>query len=360
MSHTKPTHLAAILMSAASLVACSTAATPVEGVASDQILPADVFDLSQWNITVPLDTDGNERADIVSVADLQTYMHPDFFYLDDNGGLVFATPNKATTTPNSTNTRSELRQMLRGTERSIRTAAPGNSFALAAHPFAERFASIGGRLDATLHVDHVAERAEVTNKKPTYSVVVGQIHAVKVDGEQEGFGWGNEPLKISYKKFPDHEYGSVYWTYERNLARENPDRTDIAYPVFGNTWDNNDDPGDAGIKLGEDFSYTVDVTGNVMTLTFDTERHDTVTYQIHLANNVDAYGEIDEKDNPIGYAGDWFYFKAGAYNQCSSQMREGFWYPGCLGTGDWETDKANGDYAQVTFHQLTLGEPTPQ
>lgn len=346
----------AIMISALGLAAC--AAAPVAEEASGDPVPADVFNLSYWNITVPLDSDGNERADIIDVEALQTYSHPDFFYLDDEGSLVFATPNKATTTPNSTNTRSELRQMLRGTDTSIRTAAPGNNFALAAHPFAERFASIGGRLEATLHVDHVAQRAEITTKKPTYSVVVGQIHAVKVDGDQDGFGYGNEPLKISFKKFPDHEYGSVYWAYERNLARDNPDRTDIAYPVWGNTWDSDEDPGDAGILLGEDFSYTVDVSGNVMTLTFETERHDTVTYQINLTNNVDANGQVDEQDNPIGYAGDWMYFKAGAYNQCSSRMQEGFWYPGCLGTGDWETDKTNGDYAQVTFHTLNVTGPS--
>ncbi|MEL6567566.1 MAG: polysaccharide lyase family 7 protein [Pseudomonadota bacterium] len=344
-------------VSALALAACTTAPSPTRTSDVAAPLPADAFDLAYWNITVPLDEDGNERADIIPVDELATYYHPDFFYVNDEGGLVFATPNKATTTPNSTNTRSELRQMLRGTDTSIRTAAPGNNFALEAHPFAERFASIGGRLEATLHVDHVATRAEVTTKKPTYSVVVGQIHAVKVDGDHEGFGYGNEPLKISFKKFPDHEYGSVYWAYERNLARDNPDRTDIVYPVFGNTWDSTEDPGEAGIKLGEDFSYTVDVSGNVMTLTFETERHETVTYAINLANNMDANGEVDAQDNPIGYAGDWMYFKVGAYNQCSSKMQDGFWYPGCLGAGDWETDKANGDYAQVTFHKLTVSGP---
>jgi len=344
------------LLAIASLVSCSTvgvADSPVEGK-----VPADVFDMSFWNITVPLDADGNDRADIISVADMATYMHPDFFYVDENNDLVFATPNKATTTPNSTNTRSELRQMLRGTNTSIKTKAPGNNFALASHPIADKFASIGSRMDATLHVDHVATRAQVTTKNPTYSVVIGQIHAVKLDKHPEQYGWGNEPLKISFKKFPDHEYGSVYWAYERNLGKDDPNRTDIAYPVWGNTWDNPADPGSAGLKLGEVMSYTVNVTGDVMQLTFQTERHGTKKFEINLANNVDANGKVDPLDNPYGYAGDLHYFKAGAYNQCSAKLQEGFWYPGCLGTGEWETDKANGDYAQVTFHSLTLGPPT--
>lgn len=344
------------ILAGAALAACST---PVDTeVPSAQILPADAFDLTYWNLTVPLDADGNERADEISTTDLKTYQHPDFFYLNADGHLVFATPNKATTTPNSTNTRSELRHMSRGTNARIKTKAPGNNFALASHPNASAFASVGGRLDAKLRVDHVAQRAQVTNKFPTYSVVIGQIHAVKLDQHPDGYGWGNEPLKISFKKWPDHEYGSVYWAYERNLGKDDPDRTDIAYPVWGNTWDNSADPGEAGLQLGEEMSYTVDVVGDVMTLTFQTDRHGTTVYEINLANNVNANGVVDAKDNPKGYAGDMLYFKAGAYNQCSSKLQDGFWYPGCLGTGDWATDKANGDYTQVTFESLSVSGAT--
>ena len=348
----------AILAALGLLAACATAGA--DHSAEGKLVPADKFDLSQWNITVPLDGNRDRKADIIKVADLQSYSHPDFFYLDENDHMVFATPNKAITTPNSTNTRSELRQTLRGKRTSINTKAPGNNFALASHPLANRFASIGGRMDATLHVDHVAQRAQIQDKFPTYSVVIGQIHSVKLDNHPEEYGWGNEPLKISFKKFPDHEYGSVYWAYERNLGKDDPDRTDIVYPVWGNTWENPADPGEAGIKLGEVMSYTVNVTGDVMYLTFETERHGTTEFAINLANNVDANGKVDAQDNPYGYTGDMHYFKAGAYNQCSSKLQEGFWYPGCLGTGDWETDKANGDYAQVTFHSLTLGPPTPR
>ncbi len=346
------------LLAILGLAACT--ATNLDPAEPGSTLPADKFDLSNWNITVPLDADGNDRADIIKVADMSSYMHPDFFYVNQDGHLVFATPNKATTTPNSTNTRSELRQMGRGTDTSIDTKDPKNNFALASHPLADRFDSIGGRLDATLHVDHVARRAQITTKLPTYSVVIGQIHAVKFDKHPEEYGWGNEPLKISFKKFPDHEYGSVYWAYERNLGKDDPNRTDIAYPVWGNTWDNSADPGMAGIKLGEVMSYTVNVSGDVMYLTFRTERHGTKEFEINLANNVDANGDADTLDNPYGYTGDMHYFKAGAYNQCSSKLQDGFWYPGCFGTGDWETDKANGDYAQVTFHSLTLSPATPR
>tara|TARA_R110000868_G_scaffold8038_7_gene41662 strand:- start:1668 stop:1826 length:159 start_codon:yes stop_codon:yes gene_type:complete len=30
------------------------------------------------------------------------------------------------------------------------------------------------------------------------------------------------------------------------------------------------------------------------------------------------------------------------------------WYTSCAGSGDWKTDKVNGDYTQVTFSKLKL------
>lgn len=328
------------------------------GCASTSNAPANKFDLSQWKITVPLDQDGNGKVDDIDTKALQTYQHPDFFYVDANGDLVFAAPNKAITTKNSSNTRSELRQMIRGFDTSIGTKAYGNNFALAAHPDAAYFGQIGGRIDATLKVNHVAKRAKHA-KKPAYSVVVGQIHAGKdkeLIAEGNGFGYGNEPIKIYYKKFPDHKTGSVFWTYERNLPKEDPNRTDIAYPVWGNTWENSTNPQQTGIALGEEFSYTINVINNVMHLEFSHATKPTVRYQIDLSNNVDAYGKVDELDHPAGYTGDWHYFKAGAYNQCSTKEAKGMWYAGCPGTGDWATDKANGDYTSVTFSKIKLSK----
>ncbi|MEL7186134.1 MAG: polysaccharide lyase family 7 protein [Pseudomonadota bacterium] len=320
--------------------------------------PADKFDLKFWKLTLPTDANADGKVDEIKVGAIHKYSHPDFFYLDEHGFLVFTAPNKAETTANSTNTRSELRQMFRGKNTKIGTHDPKNNFALKAHTAARSFADIGGMLDATLRVLHVARNAKNSIKRPAYSVVVGQIHAIKdqaVIKKGEGFGWGNEPIKIYYKKWPDHDTGSVFWTYERNLATDNPDRTDIAYPVWGNTWDNPDDPGEAGIALGQLFNYNINLHGNIMYLTFrTTDASRTVQYEIDLSNNVDAYGNVDEKDNPKGYSGDAMYFKAGAYNQCSTKDQDGVWYAGCSGTGDWATDKANGDYASVAFRRITL------
>lgn len=275
--------------------------------------PADRFDLRFWKLTLPTDADENGKVDEIDVRGLRNYTHPDYFYLDEHGFLVFTAPNMAATTANSTNTRSELRQMYRGIDTSIGTHAPKNNFAIATNRHARSFADVGGQLEATLRVLHVARNAGFPEKPPAYSVVVGQIHALKNDeliDSESGFGYGNEPLKIFYKKWPGHESGSVFWTYERNLARDDPDRTDIAYPVWGRSWDDAEDPGEDGIRLGELFNYNVNVHENTMYLTFRTrDPEQTRTFEIDLSKGV------DDKDNPNGYAGDSFYFKAGAYNQ---------------------------------------------
>ena len=322
--------------------------------------PGKVFDLSHWKITLPIDKNRDGKVDEIDVKKVQKYSHPDFFYLDGQERMVFASPNKAITTKNTSNTRSELRYMLRGKNTKHKTHGSMNNFALDINAHSDKYASVGGRMEATLHVDHVSRNAGRPNSKPAYSAVVGQIHAVKYKDTSSGFGYGNEPLKIYYKKWPGHDTGSVFWNYERNLAKGDTKRKDISHPVFGNTWENPSDPGLQGIALGEEFSYGVNVYKNTMHLTFTNDRLGTKTYSINLANNVDAYGKVDSDDNRWGYAADSHYFKAGIYNQCSTKNEEGFWYAACPGTGNWETDKANGDYAQATFSRLVVSEAIPQ
>jgi len=338
---------------------CATLAISTTSIAKDKSVPADKFDLSEWNITLPMDRNKDGKPDSITVKKIKKYEHADFFYLNENGHMVFAAPNKAATTKNSSNTRSELRHMLRGKNTSHKTHGYKNNFAVEARVASNKFARVGGRLDATLKVDHVAKNAGDSSTRAAYSAVVGQIHAVKYDNTSSGFGYGNEPIKIYFKKFPDHEYGSVFWNYERNLAKEDDNRTDLSYAVFGNNWDDKTDPGAAGIKLGEEFSYTINVHKNIMYLIFTSERLGTKTFTKSLVQNIDPYGKVDPLDNKFSYGGDSLYFKAGVYNQCSTRKGGGSWYAGCAGTGDWETDKANGDYAQASFSKLTVGESTP-
>lgn len=346
----------ALTLSALTLIGCGKS---TETITQSTILPATKFDLTQWKINTPTDVDNNGVVDEIGLTAIQTYQHPDYFYVDADGNMVFAAPNKAITSVNSTNTRSELHHMLGGGKSKSREFS--NNFALKSNKRVNEFAQVGGNLQATLQVNHVSTRAKYSEKPTAFSVVVGQVHAVQdknIRAEGEGFGWGNEPLKIYYKKLPNHEYGSIFWNYERNLEKDNPNRIDISYPVWGKAWLDMSKPGEAGIALNETFSYEVNVHENIMYLTFNNARHGTVNYEINLADNVDAYGKVDEFDKPNGYTGEGHHFKAGAYNQCSTKDDPSFRYPACPGTGDWATDKANGDYTQVTFSRLVTGAST--
>ena len=348
--------LARLVCASVVLVSLSVPATAQnKGIKDRKLAPASKFDLSHWNITLPIDLNKDGKGDSVSVKEIKKYSHPDFFYLDDQDHMVFASPNKGAKTKNTSNTRSELRYMLRGKRTKLKTHGARNNFAVEARKGSNKFGSVGGKMEATLKVDHVSVNAN-PKSKPSYSVVIGQIHAVKYPNTESGFGYGNEPLKIYYKKWPEHNTGSVFWNYERNLAKKDPDRKDIAYPVWGNTWENSEDPGAEGVLLGEEFSYTVNVHKNTMYLTFESPTKETVKYQINLANNVDAYGKVDPLDNVYSYGGDSLYFKAGVYNQCSTKKSSGFWSASCAGTGDWSIDKANGDYALATFSRLDVGD----
>lgn len=314
-------------------------------------VPADRFDMTNWKITIPSDINKDGRVDEIEGVAMLSYSHNEFFFLDKDGNMVFEVQNQAITTQNSKNARSELRQMPRGAKFHIGTDDPMNNFAIESHPKAAQFSSVGGTLEATLKVNHVAENAKHPEKPPAHSVVVGQIHAKKYNEQikaKTGFGHGNEPLKIYFKKFPGHKYGSVFWNYERNLAKDDPNREDISLPVWGNTWENQAEPGKAGIALGEEFSYKVEVKGDIMHLTFETARHKPVIYVIDLSKGYDT------KDYPRGYAEDAFYFKAGAYGQCSVSDKHPIWGTGCAGTGDFAADKKSGDYNSVTFSKLKL------
>ena len=345
------------------LTACSNTQSLNDSSATQvKLTPANHFDMTHWKLTLPSDADLDGKVDGVSTKELQDYIHHDFFYVDELGHLVFTSPNKGGTTKNSHNTRSELRYMSRGQDYSIKSSHdPRNNFALASHPNAGEFASIGGKMEVTMHVDHAPRNSNKPNQSSSYAAVIGQIHAIKYkEIPVEGFGYGNEPLKIMYKKWPHHKTGSIYWNYERNLEKANPDRRDLSYVVWGNSRKNSQDPGEQGIALGEDFSYTVNVYQDTMYLTFENKRLGTVKHEINLANNVDANGKVDTKDNPQGYIGDGNYFKAGVYNQCRAVPKKGESKGRCPGTGDWAIDQANGDYAQVSFSKLIVTDAEPQ
>ena len=298
--------------------------------------PSDVMPfMDKWKILLG---DGTRSEDLVN------FEKEDFFYVENDGKsdwVVYKTPNAGITSPNSSNTRTELGEKKRWIPEE------------------------GGKLTGTLKVQHVSTTGDATTRS-AYSVVVGQIHSDE--------GHENEPLKIYYKKFPDHEKGSVFWNYEINTEGNNDGRWDFSTAVWGHdfsvlgTSPNNypDEPQD-GIALGEVFSYEVNVYKGVMYLTFTSEGHESKTFTKNLLKSDFAKKEdipqqvINwysskrrvgiERDN--AYAGEKQFFKQGAYNQANGKSTKSETY-----NGDIEMQYANGSYAEVWFKDGTLGAGT--
>ncbi|CAH0526513.1 polysaccharide lyase family 7 protein [Vibrio hippocampi] len=337
------------LLTASIIAGSAMAATPAETAKQFNLdatkAPSQNFDLTKWKINLPtLETQGARKGKTVEIPKQELgdtkkpFSDPEWFYTNkETGAMVFVAPNTAPTTPNSKNARSELRAML-----AVDYGEPANNFVVASHPDAKSYGAIGGQMSATLAVDHVSESGN-DKKSGAFSVVVGQIHAAK-----------NEPLKIFYRKLPGHETGSLYWSYELNVSKENHNardengkklRKDIYHNVFGTKGLRHDAaaPTD-GIKLGEIFAYDVNVEGDIMHLTFTKNPSSSAkvvkTFDIDL-----TAGNYQGNSADLGYGNTWMYYKAGAYNQCNTKKSSS----AC----EWRGMEA-GDYAQVSFYQLDL------
>jgi len=136
---------------------------------------------------------------------------------------------------------------------------------------------------------------EVTTTGKTWQqgrVIVGQIHAND-----------DEPAKLYYRKFPDHERGSVF------LAHEPVGEDDQLYPLIGShipdyyTQDGKIVEPKDGIKLGEKWGYQIKVVGNELTVTIRRDGKENVV-QV-----------VDMSESKYDAGGQYMYFKAGVYNQ---------------------------------------------
>ncbi len=293
--------------------------------------------------------------DGTSVDNLIDFEDKDFFYTVIDGTrrwVVYKTPNSGVTSKNSSNTRTEL------------------------HEKREWTPEEGGRLSGTCRVMQVSVSGDA-RVAASYSTVVGQIHS--------GEGHENEPLKIFYKKFPGHEKGSVFWNYEINTTGDdNSGRWDYSTPVWGydmsiigQTKDDFPSEPSDGLKLGEEFSYVVNVYNGMMTLTFESDGHETKTFTKNLITSeyTQARAVPDQVKKiffPIGqdglerseaYSNELVYFKQGAYNQTNGKdpSKNMVW---CAGAQTYEGDiakqYANGCYTEVWFRDTTVGPGLPE
>ena len=265
------------------------------------IPPSLSFDLSDWSLSVPTDTDDNGKADQVKEKELSGNYSNEYFYTSPDGGMVFKCPiGGYKTSVNTTYTRSELREMLRAGDYSIKTKGPTkNNWVLKSSPNAKEAGGYDGTLKATLAVNHVTKTGEA---KHVGRVIIGQIHAEH-----------NEPLRIYYRKLPNNKKGSIYFAHEGRDGEEN------IYELIGSKSNKASDPHD-GIALNEKFSYEVIVVGNVLSV------------KIIRPNKPAAHRVISMSSSGYNVAGEYMYFKAGVYNQN-------------------KTGKDN-DYVQATFYKL--------
>ncbi|MCL4171020.1 UNVERIFIED_CONTAM: hypothetical protein GTU68_039796, partial [Idotea baltica] len=166
--------------------------------------PSENFDLSTWNLSIP-DNEGDGTATDISVSQLNSnYQNSTYFYTADDGGMVFKCPVEGfKTSLNTSYTRVELREMLRGTNTSISTQGVNkNNWVFGTAPTADINAAAGydGEMTATLAVNHVTTTGSDSH---IGRLVIGQIHANN-----------DEPIRVYYRKLKDNALGSIYFAHE--------------------------------------------------------------------------------------------------------------------------------------------------
>ena len=210
--------------------------------------PSYFFNLSDWSLSVPLDEDGNGKADHIKENKLSAGYLSDYFYATDDGAMVFTCPiGGAKTSKNTTYTRTELREMLRAGNTSIKTKGPNkNNWVLESSKSTKNTGGYNGELEATLAINHVT----TTGKSSQVGrVIIGQIHAEH-----------NEPLRIYYRKLPNNQKGSIYFAHEtQDTGKEN------YYELIGSKSSSAENPDD-GIELNEKFTYKVSLIDNELTV----------------------------------------------------------------------------------------------
>lgn len=267
--------------------------------------PSENFDLSNWNISIPEDQ-GNGTATTISVSQINNnYENSTYFFTADDGGMVFKCPVAGfTTSTNTSYTRVELREMLRGTNTSISTqGVNGNNWVFGTAPASDKNAAAGydGEMNATLAVNHVTTTGSNSH---IGRVIIGQIHAND-----------DEPIRIYYRKLPNNTLGSIYFAHEPTDGNG----SEQWHEMIGSRSNNASNPSD-GIALNEKFSYTIKVVGDNLTVTIIREEKD------------DVVKTVDMVDSGFNVGGQYMYFKAGVYHVNNS--------------GD------DDDYAQATFYAL--------
>ncbi|MCL4148198.1 UNVERIFIED_CONTAM: hypothetical protein GTU68_055063, partial [Idotea baltica] len=258
------------------------------------------------------DNSGNGTATTISVAELNfNYENSNYFYTADDGGMVFKCPVAGfKTSINTSYTRVELREMLRGRNTNIQTQGVNkNNWVFGTAPEADKIAAAGydGEMNATVAVNYVTTTG---SSSQVGRVIIGQIHAND-----------NEPIRLYYRKLPNNSLGSIYFAHEPAAGYG----SEQWHEMIGSRSSSASNPMD-GIALNEKFDYTIIVVGDSLTVTITRE------------GKADVVKTIDMVNSGYNVGGQYMYFKAGVYNQNNS--------------GD------DDDYTQATFYALEKSHTT--
>ena len=278
--------------------------TPSNGLDPNQA-PSENFDLSTWKLSIPIN-DGDGTATDISVSQLNNnYENNAYFYTASDGGMVFKCPvDGYKTSANTSYTRVELREMLRGTNTSINTQGVNKNnwvFGTAPQADIDAAAAFDGEMNATLAVNHVTTTGSSGH---IGRVIIGQIHANN-----------DEPVRLYYRKLPNNSLGSIYFAHEPTDGNG----SEQWHEMIGSRSNSASNPPD-GIALNEQFSYRIKVVGDILTVTIIREGRPNVVKTINMVNS------------GFNVGGQYMYFKAGVYHANSSGN--------------------SSDYAQATFYVL--------
>ena len=268
--------------------------------------PWENFDLSDWALDAPnADPEDGLSARTSDRDFIEGELFPGsepFFFTGIDGAMVFRSPiDGVRTSSNTSFPRSELREMLRAGDTSVSTqGVTENNWALGYQPLnldigafasnsrAEDIGGRDGRLSVTMSVNKVTSTG---SSSQVGRVIIGQIHADN-----------DEPIRLYYRKLPNNDLGSIYFTHE---IREGDDLDDVN--LVGSSSSNASNPID-GIALGELFSYEIINDGAVIEVILRSGDRD---------GSIIGRASFNMSTENSGYdlADEWMYFKAGAYTQ---------------------------------------------
>lgn len=264
------------------------------------------IELIDWYLSVPTDEDGNGKSDSISETELAAgYTNSEFFYASADGGIVMRSPSYGFKT--STNTkyvRVELREMLRRGNTAFKTQGVNKNnwvFGSASGTAQANAGGTDGELNVTLAVNNVTTTGE---DYQIGRVIIGQIHAND-----------DEPIRLYYRKLPNNDKGAIYFAHE---SRD--ENVDEAYvEMIGSRSNTASNPSD-GIAFDEKFSYRINVSTNLLTVTIIREG------KADVVADYDMTGSLYDTDDQYQY------FKVGVYQGNNSSAAD--------------------EYVQATFYEI--------